>query len=208
MAKLFFRYGAMNSGKTTALIQVAHNYQERGMETLLVKPDIDSKGLSAIISRLNISRDVDILANESDDLFTILEQEKNKRKKLCCVLVDEAQFLTKDQVTQLFRFAVLIDIPVICYGLRTDFQLIGFEGSKQLLLLAHSIEELKTICNCGRKAVANARKINGKFVFKGDQVAIDGEDNVEYEALCAQCYYRYSENEEMQSIHISTKEIK
>ncbi len=196
MAKLFFRYGAMNSGKTTALIQVAHNYQERGMETLLVKPDVDSKGSAAIISRLNISREVDILANKSDDLFVILEQQKKKRKNLCCVLVDEAQFLTERQVTQLFRFAVLIDIPVICYGLRTDFQLIGFEGSKQLLLLAHSIEELKTICNCGRKAVANARKINGKFVFKGDQVAIDGEDNVEYEALCAQCYYRYLENEE------------
>lgn len=208
MAKLFFRYGAMNSGKTTALIQVAHNYQERGMETLLVKPDIDSKGSSAIISRLNISRDVNILANEFDDLFTILEQEKNKRKKLCCVLVDEAQFLTKDQVTQLFRFAVLNDIPVICYGLRTDFQLAGFEGSKQLLLLAHSIEELKTICVCGRKAVANARKINGKFVFKGDQIAIDGEDSVEYEALCAQCYYQYLENEEMSSIRNLTEEIK
>ena len=115
---------------------------------------------------------------------------------MCCILVDEAQFLTKDQVTQLFRFAVLIDIPVICYGLRTDFQLVGFEGSKQLLLLSHSIEELKTICVCGRKAVANGRKINGKFVFKGNQVAIDGEDSVEYEALCAQCYYQHLENEE------------
>jgi thymidine kinase len=196
MAKLFFRYGAMNSGKTTALIQVAHNYQERGMETLLIKPDIDSKGSSTIVSRLNISKEVDLLANKSDDLFAILERENNKRKKLCCVLVDEAQFLTKDQVTQLFRFAVLIDIPVICYGLRTDFQLVGFEGSKQLLLLSHSIEELKTICVCGRKAVANGRKINGNFIFRGDQVAIDGEDSVEYEALCAQCYYHYLENEE------------
>jgi len=196
MAKLFFRYGAMNSGKTTALIQVAHNYQERGMETLLIKPDIDSKGSSTIVSRLNISKKVDILANKSDDLFAILEQQKKKRKKLCCVLIDEAQFLTKDQVTQLFRFAVLIDVSVICYGLRTDFQLAGFEGSKQLLLLAHSIEELKTICKCGRKAVANARKIVGNFVFKGDQVAIDGEDSVEYEALCAQCYYHYMENKE------------
>ncbi len=196
MAKLFFRYGAMNSGKTTALIQVAHNYQERGMETLLIKPDIDSKGSAAIISRLNISRNVDILANKSDDLFGILVQEKKKRKKLCCVLVDEAQFLTERQVTQLFRFAVLLDIPVICYGLRTDFQLIGFEGSVQLLLLAHTIEELKTICVCGRKAVANGRKINGKFVFKGNQVAIDGEDSVEYEALCAQCYYHHLKNEE------------
>jgi thymidine kinase len=191
MAKLYFRYGAMNSGKTTALIQVAHNYRERGMATILVKPVIDSKGQHRIVSRLNIEKNVDIVANSSDNLFTILTQEKEKSKRLHCVLVDEAQFLTREQVTQLFEFAVLIDIPVICYGLRTDFLLNGFEGSKQLLLLAHSIEELKTICQCGRKALANARKINGTFVFTGDQVAIDGEDSVEYEPLCAQCYYEH-----------------
>lgn len=191
MAKLYFRYGAMNSGKTTALIQVAHNYQERGMETLLIKPGIDSKGSTAIVSRLSISRDVDLLIDKDANLYTILEAESKKRKNLQCILVDEAQFLTKNQVTQLFEFAVLINIPVICYGLRTDFLLNGFEGSKQLLLLAHSIEELKTICRCGRKALANTRKINGKYVFKGDQVAIDGEESVEYESLCAECYYKY-----------------
>lgn len=191
MAKLYFRYGAMNSGKTTALIQVAHNYQERGMETILVKPGLDTKAETQISSRLEITRNVDILASRADNLFTILETEKEQRENLQCVLVDEAQFLTKDQVTQLFEFAVLKDIPVICYGLRTDFLLNGFEGSKQLLLLAHSLEELKTICKCGRKAMANARKINGRFVFIGDQVAIDGEDCVEYEPLCAQCYYAF-----------------
>jgi thymidine kinase len=191
MAKLYFRYGAMNSGKTTALIQVAHNYQERGMETLIIKPGIDSKGSTTILSRLSISRDVDLLVGKQDNLYSFLEVESKKRKRLQCILVDEAQFLTKSQVTQLFKFAVIINISVICYGLRTDFLLNGFEGSKQLLLLAHSIEELKTICKCGRKAVANTRKINGKYVFKGDQVAIDGEENVEYESLCAQCYYKY-----------------
>ncbi|WP_163338851.1 thymidine kinase [Desulfopila sp. IMCC35008] len=191
MAKLYFRYGAMNSGKTTALIQVAHNYRERGMETILVKPVIDSKGQDRIVSRLDIEKNVDIVANSSDNLSTILTREKEKREKLHCILVDEAQFLTSEQVTQLFEFAVLVDIPVICYGLRTDFLLNGFEGSKQLLLLAHSIEELKTICQCGRKALANARKINGQFVFSGDQVAIDGEASVEYEPLCAQCYYKH-----------------
>ena len=191
MAKLYFRYGAMNSGKTTALIQVAHNYQERGMQTLLIKPGIDSKGSTKILSRLSISKDVDLLVNKRDNLYTILEAESKKNKNLQCILVDEAQFLTKDQVTQLFEFAVIINIPVICYGLRTDFLLNGFEGSKQLLLLAHSIEELKTICRCGRKALANTRKINGKFVFKGEQVAIEGEENVEYEPLCAECYYKF-----------------
>ena len=192
MAKLYFRYGAMNSGKTTALIQVAHNYQERGMETLLIKPGVDSKGSTTILSRLSISRDVDLLIDKQANLYSILEAESKKRKNLQCILVDEAQFLTKSQVTQLFQFAVIINIPVICYGLRTDFLLNGFEGSKQLLLLAHSIEELKTICRCGRKALVNTRKINGKYVFKGDQVAIDGEKNVEYESLCAECYYKYS----------------
>jgi len=195
MAKLYFRYGAMNSGKTTALIQVAHNYQERGMKTLIIKPGIDSKGDNKIISRLGIVKDVDIMTSKEDDLYGIIEGIQKDKGNFHCILVDEAQFLTKEQVTQLFRTSVIQDIPVICYGLRTDFLLKGFEGSKELLLLAHSIEELKTICKCGSKAVANARKINGNFVFHGDQVAIEGKDNVEYEPLCAQCYYQHLHKE-------------
>ncbi len=191
MAKLYFRYGAMNSGKTTALIQVAHNYRERGMTTLIVKPKIDSKGENHIVSRLDIERKVDVMAKPEDNLFSIMEQLQKKKNDIHCILVDEAQFLTKEQVNQLFQTAVILNIPAICYGLRTDFLLQGFEGSKELLLLAHSIEELKTICKCGRKAIANGRKINGTFVFHGDQVAIEGEDNVVYESLCAQCYYKY-----------------
>lgn len=108
-----------------------------------------------------------------------------------CVLVDEAQFLTSRQADQLFEVAVLLDIPVICYGLRTDFRLDGFPGSERLLLLAHSIEELKTICKCGRKAVANGRKVGASFVFEGQQLAINGLGDVSYESLCAQCYFRY-----------------
>jgi thymidine kinase len=195
MAKLYFRYGTMNSGKTTALIQVAHNYWERGMETLIIKPAVDSKGGRKVLSRLSITRDVDILAQKEDNLYDIIKNIQAKKRNIHCVLVDEAQFLTKDQVIQLFHIAVLRDISVICYGLRTDFLLNGFEGSTQLLLLAHSIEELKTICKCGRKAIAVGRKINGAFVFEGSQVAIDGEDNVEYESLCAQCYYKHMQNE-------------
>lgn len=197
MAKLYFRYGAMNSGKTTALIQVAHNYHERGMKTLIVKPEIDSKGEKRVISRLGLSRKVDIIAGKEDNLFNIIEQIQKDLGNTSCVLVDEAQFLTKNHVNQLFRAAVILDIPVVCYGLRTDFLLKGFKGSSELLLLAHSIEELKTICKCGRKAIANGRKINGRFVFQGDQVAIEGKDNVEYESLCAQCYYQYRKKQDI-----------
>ena len=108
-----------------------------------------------------------------------------------CNLVDEAQFLSSDQADQLFEVAVLQDIPVICYGLRTDFRMEGFPGSQRLLLLAHSLEELKTICTCGRKAMANARKVDGRFVFEGEQLAIDGHNNVTYQSLCAQCYFHH-----------------
>ena len=188
MSKLYFRYGAMNCGKTTALIQVAHNYQERGMRTVIIKPRTDTKGRGAVISRLGISRRVDILAAPDQNLFKAISQRSVAPRELHCVLVDEAQFLTAAQVDQLFEVAVLKAIPVICYGLRTDFRLDGFAGSARLLLLAHSIEELKTICHCGRKAMLNGRKVNGRFVFEGRQIAIDGEDSVEYEPLCAQCY--------------------
>lgn len=191
MAKLFFRFGAMNCGKSTALIQVDHNYRERGLNTLLVKPGNDLKGEDMILSRLEISRNVNILATESDNLYDLIERYNKENGPIHCVLVDEAQFLTAQQADQLFEVAVLQDIPVICYGLRTDFRLDGFPGSERLLLLAHSIEELKTICKCGRKAVANGRKIGGSFVFEGDQLAIDGLDNVTYESLCAQCYFKY-----------------
>lgn len=191
MAKLYFRFGAMNSGKSTALIQVDHNYRERGMKTLLIKPGSDLKGNDEIISRLQIKRRVDILAAEQDDLFELIQSYHRQRGPIHCVLVDEAQFLTRRQADQLFEVAVLQDTPVICYGLRTDFRLDGFAGSERLLLLAHSLEELKTICPCGRKAVANARKIDGVFIFEGAQLAIDGVEDVSYEPLCAQCYYRY-----------------
>lgn len=193
MAKLYFRYGAMNCGKSTALIQVDHNYRERGMHTILIKPGSDLKGSDQVLSRLNLSRQVDILAGPDDDLFRLIQDYCATRGTVHCVLVDEAQFISRAQADQLFQVAVLQDIPVICYGLRTDFRLEGFPGSERLLLLAHSLEELKTICTCGRKAVANARKIGGSFVFEGEQLAIDGHDDVSYQSLCAQCYYRYKE---------------
>ncbi len=191
MAKLYFRYGAMNCGKSTALIQVDYNYRERGMHTLVIKPYTDTKGSDQVVSRLAIVRQVDILSTPKDDLYALTAKWHQEKGPIHCVLVDEAQFLTKAQADQLFKVAVIQEISVICYGLRADFLLNGFEGSERLLLLAHSIEELKTICKCGKKAVANGRKIHGRFVFEGEQVAIDGEGDVEYESLCASCYFKF-----------------
>lgn len=190
MAKLYFRYGAMNSGKSTAIMQVAHNYEEQGLRVFLIKPRIDTKMKDAVVSRLGLSRVVDFLSGPEDDLVKLLLKE-NEKAKLACVLVDEAQFLSVEQVDQLFELVVMYGIPVICYGLRTDFMAEGFPASSRLLLLAHSIEELKTICRCGRKAILNARMVDGKFVFKGDQVAIDQENSVSYESMCGACYFEH-----------------
>ena len=189
MAKLYFRYGAMNSGKSTALIQVAHNYEERGMSVLLIKPAVDTKGADTVVSRIGASRTVDLLATPDVDLFEAVAAA-NAEKPISCVLADEAQFFTPEQVDQLFLVAVQQGIPVICYGIRSDFQMKGFPGSTRLLEIAHSIEELKTICTCGKKALINARMVNGEFVFEGAQVAIDGEASVEYRSVCPQCYFR------------------
>ncbi|MCI6304892.1 MAG: thymidine kinase [Subdoligranulum sp.] len=193
MAKLYFRYGAMNSGKSTALMQVAHNYEERGMRVLVLKPRIDSKGGDQLLSRLGISRKVDHLISASDDVFALLQREMSTTTPPACILCDESQFFTAAQAEQLFRATCLLNVPVICYGLRTDFSMRGFPGSTRLLELAHTVEEMKTICFCGRKALCNGRKINGEFVFEGDQVAIDQVDDVEYVSLCPQCYFRERE---------------
>lgn len=189
MAKLYFRYGAMNSGKSTLLMQVAHNYEERGMDVLVMKPGVDKKGEDQIVSRLGVRRKVDRLVPPEADLREIVKEERQKRS-ISCILVDEAQFLQPAQVNQLFACVIDLGIPCICYGLRTDFQGEGFPGSNRLLQLAHSIEELKTICRCGRKATMNIRLAGGKPVFEGAQIAIDGVDQVVYEAVCGPCYFK------------------
>ncbi len=191
MSKLYFRYGAMNCGKSTNLLQVAFNYEERGMKVIIIKPKTDTKGGEKIVSRLGVTRDVDLCLGSEENIFKSVENYIKENGDIHCILADEVQFFKARQIDELFKIAVILDVPVICYGLRTDFQMQGFEGSERLLLLAHSLEELKTICKCGKKAVVNGRKINGKFVFEGNQVAIDMEDNVEYESLCAECYFKY-----------------
>lgn len=190
MAKLYFRYGAMNSGKTTALLQVAFNYKERGMRVLLLKPSIDTKGQGEVVSRLGVRRPVDVLVAPDMDVLDIVRRDMAEHGAPACVLCDESQFFTPEQVDQLFLVTVDLGIPVICYGLRADFMKRGFPGSTRLLELAHTIEEMKTICECGRKATCNGRKVNGEYVFEGAQVAIDTVDDVEYQSLCPQCWYR------------------
>lgn len=192
MSKLYFRHGAMNSGKSTALLQAAFNYEERGQQVLLAKPQIDTKGDDLIVSRLGVSRRVDFTISPSDDIYAAFTSERERVLRqtgleVSCLLVDEAQFLTEGQVDDLLRIAILEGVPVLAYGIRTDFQTVAFPGSRRLLEIAHSLEELKTICRCGRKAMFNARKIDGEFIFDGAQVAIDGAD-VTYESLCGACY--------------------
>jgi thymidine kinase len=198
VAKLYFRYGAMNSGKSTALLQAAYNYEERGQHVLLAKPAIDTKGASQIESRLGMTREVDFLIGAEDDargLFAAQREQVRRSSEdhadVACLLIDEAQFLTPGQIDDLFRIAVLDGIPVLAYGIRNDFRTHAFPGSARLLAIAHTLEELKTICRCGRKAVFNGRKVDGRFVFDGDQVAIDGA-SVTYESLCGNCYLEES----------------
>ena len=196
MAKLYFRYGAMNSGKSTSMLQAAYNYEERGHRVLLAKPIVDTKGDRGILSRLGVTRAVDFLLTPEADAYAIFQQHRAQvlhttGLDVSALLLDEAQFLTETQVDDLLRIAILENVPVLAYGIRTEFQTVAFPGSRRLLEVAHSLEELKTICRCGRKAVFNGRKIDGVFVFDGDQVAIDGEETT-YESLCGSCYLEES----------------
>ncbi|MCU1442759.1 MAG: thymidine kinase [Cryobacterium sp.] len=186
----------MNSGKSTSMLQAAYNYEERGHRVLLAKPSVDTKGDLHILSRLGVARSVDFVLTPETDAFTAFQAERktvldSTGLDVSALLVDEAQFLTETQVDDLLRIAILENVPVLAYGIRTDFQTVAFPGSRRLLEVAHSLEELKTICRCGRKAVFNGRKMDGVFVFDGDQVAIDGVE-VTYESLCGACYLEES----------------
>jgi len=185
MAKFHFRYGAMNAGKSTILLQTAYNYEENGKKVVLLKPRVDTKGDEKIVSRIGLERKVDYLVSDDDSIISMLE---DNIISIDCILVDEAQFLKRKQVDELFRITKKYNIPVIAFGLRTDFKTNGFEGTIRLLELADALEEMPTICRCGKKALFNARRINGKFTFDGDSVVIDNDSSVEYESLCGECY--------------------
>ena len=182
MAKVYFYYAAMNAGKSTVLLQSSYNYRERGMRTLLFTPSIDTRyGTGRIESRIGL-RSSAIPLSGVDHILARVRAE-HAEKPVACVLIDEAQFLSLEQVWQLTDVADTLDIPVLCYGLRTDFQGKLFPGSAALLGLADDLTELKTICHCGRKATMNLRvDKDGRAVAEGAQVEIGGNDR--YVAMC------------------------
>lgn len=177
--KLYFRYGAMGASKTANALMAAYNYSERGQHALIMKPAIDTRdGEGVISSRIGLKAEAYMFSPE-DDIGKVV---KGRSKKIDCIIVDEAQFLTPKQVEQLSDLSDFDDIPVICYGLRTDFMGCFFPGSRALMEMADTIEEIKTICWCGKKATCNARIQNGKVLRVGEQILIGGNDS--YVALC------------------------
>ena len=191
MAKLNFKYSTMNSGKTIDLIRTAYNYEENGYKVLVLKPSIDTKGGSKIVTRVGLGREVDFLVKPEDDLVILLQDKLDGVKS---IFVDEAQFLKREQVDQLFLITKKYNVDVICYGLRNNFQMNAFEGSLRLLEIAEELDELKTMCHCGNIARYVGRKVNGVYETDGDVVVIDGTKNVEYVPLCGECYLKEVKN--------------
>jgi thymidine kinase len=187
MAKLYFYYSAMNAGKTTTLLQSSYNYHERGMDTLLFTPLIDDRvAAGKIASRIGLAKDA-IPFDRSFNFFDYVQDVKANLPKLKCILIDEAQFMSKEQVKQVAHVVDQLKLPVLTYGLRTDFLGETFEGSHHLLALADELTEIKTICHCGSKAIMNARLDgNGTMVREGEQIHIGGNDR--YIALCRKHY--------------------
>lgn len=188
MAKLYFYYSAMNAGKTTTLLQSNYNYKERGMETLLFTPALDDRMAKGMIAS-RIGLEAKAHAFETDfDFFVFVKEKKKEMNRLACILIDEAQFLSKNQVSQLCDITRELGIPVLCYGLRTNFLAEPFEGSLYLLAWAEELVEIKTICHCGRKATMNVRiDAHGLAVKEGESVEIGG--NERYVALCRVHYH-------------------
>lgn len=185
MAQLYYRYSTMNAGKSIELIKVAYNYEERGKNVMTLVPSVDDRyGRGVITSRIGVQREALIVNNTSNILELFIEE--NEKKKIDCVLVDECQFLKKHHVLELVEIVDSFDVPVLAYGLKNDFRNEMFEGSYYMLIYADKIEEIKTICWCGRKATMVARVAGGKIVKQGEQVMIGGNDM--YISLCRKHY--------------------
>lgn len=191
MAKLYFYYAAMNAGKSTVLLQSSHNYRERGMQTLLMMPAIDTRYANGVIhSRIGLTESAQVFGPEHN-LFEIVQAHQHNNKQYACILIDEAQFLTKDHVYQLTEITDQLGIPVLAYGLRADFRGELFPGSQYLLAWADELVELKTICHCGRKAIMNLRiDAQGLAVSEGEQVLIGGN-----ESYISTCRYHFKRGE-------------
>lgn len=184
MAKLYFKYGVMGSSKTAQALITKFNYEERGMQVWLIKPQIDNRdGEGMIASRIGLSEKAYVLPTKENvyDSFQKLE------RKVDVIIVDESQFLSEDQVDQLAMIVIEYNIPVLCFGLRTDFRTKMFPGSKRLMEIADSITEIKTICSCGKKATVNVRMDeSGRIITEGEQILIGGNDT--YTPMCYQCF--------------------
>ncbi len=197
MAKMHFKYASMNSGKSIDLIRTAHNYEENGYRVLIIKPILDTKAKHNISSRVGLERKVDLLLLYSDSVLEVL---KGKLRDIACLLIDEAQFLSSKQVEELFIISKACHIPVICYGLRTNFKMESFAGSKRLLEIADVLEELTTLCKCGQIARYVGRKVGNSFVNEGEEIIIDGTENIVYEPLCGNCYLEKVKKQDLNEI--------
>lgn len=186
MKKLHFKYATMNSGKSIDLIRTAHNYEENGYQVLIIKPSIDTKGQNFIESRIGLKRKVDLMLDKNDQILNEVDL-----KNIDCILVDESQFLTRDQVDELYLITKKYNISVICYGLRVNFKMESFEGSRRLLEISEVLEEITTLCKCGNIARYVGRQVDGKYVSDGEEVVIDGSKaSVKYIPLCGTCYLK------------------
>ena len=187
MAKLYFNYSSMNAGKSTMLLQANHNYQERGMSTIIYTSSVDDRyGKKEIVSRIGLKAESNIFSSDTNIYEEVISFNKDKR--VDCVLIDEAQFLSKDQVAQLGQIVDDLDIPVLTFGIRTDFKGNLFEGSEYLLAWADNLKEIKTVCHCGRKATMVLRlDEKGNVLETGDQIEIGG--NEKYVSICRKHFY-------------------
>ncbi|NLY82712.1 MAG: thymidine kinase [Clostridiales bacterium] len=197
MAQLYYRYSTMNAGKSIELIKVAYNYEERGKNVMCIVPSVDDRfGKGVITSRIGIQRE-GLICNENTNILEMFVRE-DKKNKIDCVLIDECQFLKKHHVQELVEIVDSFDVPVLVYGLKNDFKNELFEGSYYMLIYADKIEEIKTICWCGRKATMVARVVDGQIVKQGDQILVGG--NELYVSLCRKHYNdgRLSGDEKME----------
>ncbi|MDP6181225.1 MAG: thymidine kinase [SAR86 cluster bacterium] len=187
MAKLYFNYSSMNAGKSTMLLQANHNYQERGMSTIIYTSSVDDRyGKKEIVSRIGLKAESNIFSDNTNIYKEVINF--NKSNRVDCVLIDEAQFLNKDQVAQLGQIVDSLDIPVLTFGIRTDFKGNLFEGSEYLLAWADNLKEIKTVCHCGRKATMVLRlDKNGNVIEEGDQIEVGG--NEKYVSICRKHFY-------------------
>jgi thymidine kinase len=184
MAKLYFRYGCMGSSKTANALMTKFNYEEKGKKVLLLKPSIDTRnGKTIIKSRIGLQAEAICFDKNTSIIDDILVKTLSL---IDCIVVDECQFCTKEQIDDFRRIVDVLNIPVFCYGLRTDFQTKLFEGSKRLFEIADSISEIKSICSCGKKAIVNARYKDKEIIYDGEQVELGGNDK--YMALCCECW--------------------